>query len=382
MNAGIAKNSVENNFLGNDDHARMVHLREKAKRQGGLDKQESLELVLLDAADQMSAGLLRKALAGETLTEVQAADLATYINRYELQNGPLDLPGLQRQFLANSGSLDPGELQGINPSQSYGRPYVGLGDDQKAYKDANYSWFEDLIYRDKGANERLYDAALKQSGLEITRSEDLLPSAMQLRNFFAVHDAQTSSAIASAAFIAATLGGASEENRRALTLTMGALANIGAVRFVNRTGLLPQTGALGVPQGPGKGQQLGRESQRTELVLPAPSMVTVAPAKFDYIFGRVRSNEHNSARSTQLFVEMRRLGINDSAFGRKILIEHLDKVVRTEGNVVSSYSNEFGRFEARESLLIGPSGRAVMLRSSFQVMDDGTRKFSTFIPSR
>ncbi|HFJ9554571.1 TPA: VENN motif pre-toxin domain-containing protein, partial [Stenotrophomonas maltophilia] len=382
LNAGIAKNSVENNFLGNDDHARMVHLREKAKRQGGLDKQESLELVLLDAADQMSAGLLRKALAGETLTEVQAADLATYINRYELQNGPLDLPGLQRQFLANSGSLDPGELQGINPSQSYGRPYVGLGDDQKAYKDANYSWFEDLIYRDKGANERLYDAALKQSGLEITRSEDLLPSAMQLRNFFAVHDAQASSAIASAAFIAATLGGASEENRRALTLTMGALANIGAVRFVNRTGLLPQTGALGVPQGPGKGQQLGRESQRTELVLPAPSMVTVAPAKFDYIFGRVRSNEHNSARSTQLFVEMRRLGINDSAFGRKILIEHLDKVVRTEGNVVSSYSNEFGRFETRESLLIGPSGRAVMLRSSFQVMDDGTRKFSTFIPSR
>ncbi|WP_440579661.1 hemagglutinin repeat-containing protein [Stenotrophomonas maltophilia] len=35
LNAGIAKNSVENNFLGNDDHARMVHLREKAKRQGG-----------------------------------------------------------------------------------------------------------------------------------------------------------------------------------------------------------------------------------------------------------------------------------------------------------------------------------------------------------
>ncbi|MBH1587521.1 hemagglutinin repeat-containing protein [Stenotrophomonas maltophilia] len=246
LDAGIAKNSVENNFLGNDDHARMVHLREKAKRQGGLDKQESLELVLLDAADQMSAGLLRKALAGETLTEVQAADLATYINRYELQNGPLDLPELQKQLLANSGSLNPGELQGINPSQSYGRPYVGLGADQKAYKDANYSWFEDLIYRGKGKNERLYDAALKQSGLEITRSEDLLPSAMQLRNFFAVHDAQASSAIASAAFIAATLGGASEENRRALTLTMGALANIGAVRFVNRTGLLPQTGGLGV----------------------------------------------------------------------------------------------------------------------------------------
>ncbi|MGV6942508.1 hemagglutinin repeat-containing protein [Stenotrophomonas maltophilia] len=286
LNAGIAKNSVENNFLGNDDHARMVHLREKAKRQGGLDKQESLELVLLDAADQMSAGLLRKALAGETLTEVQAADLATYINRYELQNGPLDLPGLQRQFLANSGSLDPGELQGINPSQSYGRPYVGLGDDQKAYKDANYSWFEDLIYRDKGANERLYDAALKQSGLEITRSEDLLPSAMQLRNFFAVHDAQASSAIASAAFIAATLGGASEENRRALTLTMGALANIGAVRFVNRTGLLPQTGGLGVT--------------RPQALRPTdePSTTNSVPAGYEKGFSRPENSNPPKLQAT------------------------------------------------------------------------------------
>ena len=286
LNAGIAKNSVENNFLGNDDHARMVHLREKAKRQGGLDKQESLELVLLDAADQMSAGLLRKALAGETLTEVQAADLATYINRYELQNGPLDLPGLQRQFLANSGSLDPGELQGINPSQSYGRPYVGLGDDQKAYKDANYSWFEDLIYRDKGANERLYDAALKQSGLEITRSEDLLPSAMQLRNFFAVHDAQASSAIASAAFIAATLGGASEENRRALTLTMGALANIGAARFVNRTGLLPQTGGLGVT--------------RPQALRPTdePSTTNSVPAGYEKGFSRPENSNPPKLQAT------------------------------------------------------------------------------------
>ncbi|EMF60360.1 hemagglutinin repeat-containing protein [Stenotrophomonas maltophilia] len=286
LNAGIAKNSVENNFLGNDDHARMVHLREKAKRQGGLDKQESLELVLLDAADQMSAGLLRKALAGETLTEVQAADLATYINRYELQNGPLDLPGLQRQFLANSGSLDPGELQGINPSQSYGRPYVGLRDDQKAYKDANYSWFEDLIYRDKGANERLYDAALKQSGLEITRSEDLLPSAMQLRNFFAVHDAQASSAIASAAFIAATLGGASEENRRALTLTMGALANIGAVRFVNRTGLLPQTGGLGVT--------------RPQALRPTdePSTTNSVPAGYEKGFSRPENSNPPKLQAT------------------------------------------------------------------------------------
>ncbi|WP_447944818.1 hemagglutinin repeat-containing protein [Stenotrophomonas indicatrix] len=246
LNAGIAKNSAENNFLGQNDHARMIHLREKAKRQGGLDKQESLELVLLDAGDQMSAGLLRKALAGESLSEFQAADLATYISRYESQNGPLDLPELQKQFQERAGTLRPGELQGVNPSQVYERPYAGLGDDQKAYKDANYSWVEDIFYRKKGANERLFENALRKSGLEPSRTEDLLPSSMQLRNYFAIQDAQTSSAMASIAFVAATMGGMSEDNRRALTLTMGGIANIAGTAVAGKTGLSPQTGGLGV----------------------------------------------------------------------------------------------------------------------------------------
>lgn len=56
--ANITKNSVENNFLGKDDHARLKELRQKAEAQFGLSPQESLELVLLDAGDQMSAGLL------------------------------------------------------------------------------------------------------------------------------------------------------------------------------------------------------------------------------------------------------------------------------------------------------------------------------------
>ncbi|WP_279324058.1 hemagglutinin repeat-containing protein [Stenotrophomonas sp. LMG 10879] len=252
LNAGIAKNSAENNFLGQNDHARMIHLREKAKRQGGLDKQESLELVLLDAGDQMSAGLLRKALAGENLSEVQAADLATYISRYESQNGPLDLPELQKQFQERAGTLRPGELQGVNPSQAYERPYAGLGDDQKAYKDANYSWVEDIFYRKKGANERLFENALRKSGLEPSRTEDLLPSSMQLRNYFAIQDAQTSSAMASIAFVAATVGDMSEDNRRALTLTMGGIANIAGIAISGKTGLLPQTGGLGVTRSPSR----------------------------------------------------------------------------------------------------------------------------------
>ncbi|MNN28041.1 hypothetical protein D3C81_1415980 [compost metagenome] len=66
-----------------------------------------------------------------------------------------------------------------------------------------------------------------------------------------------------------------------------------------------------------------------------------------------------------MLVEMLRRRINDDAFGWNGLMGNLDKVVRAEGNVVSSYSNGFGRCEARESSLIGPFGHTVMIRSSF-----------------
>ncbi|QBG93734.1 hypothetical protein [Xanthomonas oryzae] len=106
----------------------------------------------------------------------------------------------------------------------------------------------------------------------------------------------------------------------------------------------------------------------------------VPPGKFDYLFGRVTSNSHNSARSNQLALEMKRLGIYDTPSGRQILTEHLESAVAGEGNVVNRFSNEYGKFEVRESFFIGPSGRSVNLQSTFQVMDNGTRKLSTVIP--
>nr|WP_238492766.1 hemagglutinin repeat-containing protein [Stenotrophomonas indicatrix] len=119
-------------------------------------------------------------------------------------------------------------------------------------QDANYSWVEDIFYRKKGANERLFENALRKSGLEPSRTEDLLPSSMQLRNYFAIQDAQTSSAMASIAFVAATVGDMSEDNRRALTLTMGGIANIAGIAISGKTGLLPQTGGLGVTRSPSR----------------------------------------------------------------------------------------------------------------------------------
>ncbi|WP_232923243.1 RHS repeat-associated core domain-containing protein, partial [Pseudomonas amygdali] len=106
----------------------------------------------------------------------------------------------------------------------------------------------------------------------------------------------------------------------------------------------------------------------------------IAPGKFDYLFGRAASNAHNAARSNQLALEMKRLGVPDTTSGRQMLTEHLASSTKTQGNVMSTFSNQYGMFEVRESLFIGPSGRAANFKSTFQILDNGTRKLITLIP--
>jgi hypothetical protein len=106
----------------------------------------------------------------------------------------------------------------------------------------------------------------------------------------------------------------------------------------------------------------------------------IPPGKFDYLFGRSVSNEHNAARSNQLALEMKRLGVPDTPSGQQMLSEHLTQSVKAEGNVVNTFSNQYGTFEVRESLFMGPSGKAANLQSTFQIFPDGTRRLSTVIP--
>jgi hypothetical protein len=86
--------------------------------------------------------------------------------------------------------------------------------------------------------------------------------------------------------------------------------------------------------------------------------IEIAPGKFDYLFGRVASNSHNAARSNQLALEMKRLGVPDNAAGRQMLTDHLALSAKTEGNVINTFSNQYGKFEVKESLFVGPSGKA------------------------
>ena len=104
------------------------------------------------------------------------------------------------------------------------------------------------------------------------------------------------------------------------------------------------------------------------------------PKKFDYLYGKVTSGTHNTDRSTQLAQVMRRLGLQTDESGTKVLTEHLNKVVNTKGNVIDTYTKGSQKFEIRESLLMGPSGKATKLETSFEIMPDGSRRFVTTIP--
>ena len=64
------------------------------------------------------------------------------------------------------------------------------------------------------------------------------------------------------------------------------------------------------------------------------------------------------------------------------LSDHLDDVVKQKGNILKTFNNKHGNFEIRDSLLIGPSGKAIRLQSTFQIMLDGSRSFITTIPKR
>ncbi|MEX9871657.1 VENN motif pre-toxin domain-containing protein, partial [Providencia huaxiensis] len=112
----------------------------------------------------------------------------------------------------------------------------------------------------------------------------------------------------------------------------------------------------------------------------AKSNVVIDPNKVKYLFGEVNSNKHNSDRSTQMEQSMRRLGIPTDEKGDKYLTDHLSNVPKTQGNIVKVYSDKYGKYEVRESLLFGPSGKATKLETLFQIMPDGTRRFVTTIP--
>ena len=94
----------------------------------------------------------------------------------------------------------------------------------------------------------------------------------------------------------------------------------------------------------------------------------------------MKNGDHNSARAAHNASQMYRLGIENSNKGQKILEEHFNDVLKKTTNIVKKYSNQYGTYEIRESILSGPSGKFAKLELCFEVLPNGSRRFITMIP--
>ena len=75
--------------------------------------------------------------------------------------------------------------------------------------------------------------------------------------------------------------------------------------------------------------------------------------KLDYIFGKASGSSHNIQRSTQLYEQLKKIGIFDTDVGRATLTEYLTKALNDANNV--SKIQETGRV-VKESLISGVNG--------------------------
>lgn len=105
--------------------------------------------------------------------------------------------------------------------------------------------------------------------------------------------------------------------------------------------------------------------------------------KFNYFFGKVKSDPHNTPRSIQNKQQLASIGIHDNAQGRKIISDTVENSVSSPANIIST-EKKIGKdgltynVEKRETLIIGPGGIR-KLEMGFEIMPNGQRKLTTII---
>lgn len=107
--------------------------------------------------------------------------------------------------------------------------------------------------------------------------------------------------------------------------------------------------------------------------------------KLDYLFNQnIAPDSHNTSRALQNARQMQRLGLWNTPEARELVREHLQQVLQTTTNVVERFTKTFvdkartmreTDIEVRESLLAGLSGKFAKVKSSWEIMPDGTRRF-------
>lgn len=135
-----------------------------------------------------------------------------------------------------------------------------------------------------------------------------------------------------------------------------------------------RTEIVGGGESPGSAQGLVASRDKPD------NRAEIDPNKFKYFFGKVKSNDHNENRSNQNIDELSKIRIFDTPEGHDTLKRHLEDAVRTNDNIKRTFSNEWGTYQVRDSLLAGPGG-FLQLETTWHVTDQGLR-LTTMIPKR
>ncbi|WP_158675784.1 PA14 domain-containing protein [Nocardia stercoris] len=106
----------------------------------------------------------------------------------------------------------------------------------------------------------------------------------------------------------------------------------------------------------------------------------IQEGKYDYMFGRVDSNSHNTARSQQNMGQFMSIGIYDTPQGRAYIDQSLMDSLQSNSSIVRAWCDQYGDFEIRDSLLQGPTGGILKLESTWKLLPDGTYVLTTVIP--
>ncbi|VEG13745.1 hypothetical protein [Moraxella cuniculi] len=127
---------------------------------------------------------------------------------------------------------------------------------------------------------------------------------------------------------------------------------------------------------------VGRSPVRSTVTNSTPKTF-IPNDKFNYFFGRVKNDPHNTPRSLQNKEQLASIGIHDNAQGRKIISDTVENSVGSSSNIISA-ERKIGRdglyydIERRETLIIGPGGIR-KLEMGFEIMPNGQRKLTTII---
>jgi len=239
--AGTALNEVTNNFLGHESREKLNKL--KAKRDSGkkLSEQDQKDIVLLEIADQTSDGLLTKYLNGGILSKDERLNLATYLGAFERQDGV-------------AATID---LLKNGPNPTYGFPYAGTAEQQKAYMDALAKvdgggvtgTLLAYLFRDRTKDENVFNDLKKTTGMGgsaidgVIPNEAYLPTELSKSKYEVIDALLNSPVLATGTYLGGTALGVDKQKIEQATVLASIGSDILSSFAISKTGLSSSLGS-------------------------------------------------------------------------------------------------------------------------------------------